>query len=356
MKVVRASPKEDQKDRENEAPSHEWSALFEAATQFKRLKCWEWMSDSDLFGVQIPETGEIGYCCVMGELGEVFALTVYPGVEGLASYEYLQGLAQDGLSGDLLGPQTLLTTQDCVMASFEDRSELHQKDLQLIRSLGMKFRGKREWPMFRNYRPGYLPWFVTASEVRLLTVTLQQATEVAEQVRENPRVLAPPQDDHDSILLRTPRDGSWANAWHFLPNYAFPTFVPIINDLRLAHLKKAGFPSMGTWTTDCVALPMPIEEGPRPYYPLGFPVFRSDGKALGVELLHPEDIETQLPEAFMKLLERLQLSPESLQVGSERAFVLLEPIAKKLNFSIQRVESLPVLDFFLQGMEEFFGA
>jgi hypothetical protein len=35
--------------------------------------------------------------------------------------------------------------------------------------------------------------------------------------------------------------------------------------------------------------------------------------------------------------------------------VLLEPIARKLKFPIQRVELLPVLEAFLQSMEGFLG-
>ncbi len=347
---------DDQKAEEMVPSMHEWAQVFQLAIAFKQLRCWEWMSDGDLFGVQDPDTGEIGYCCVMGQLGEVFALNVYPGLKGVASYQYLQRLAEDGLSGDLLGPQAMLMTQDCVMVSFEDRSELHQKDLQLIRSLGLKFRGKREWPMFRNYKPGHVPWFLTASDVRLLTGVLSQAIEVATCVRENPLFLAPPETTDDRILVRTYQEGIWMDAWHPLPDYVSPTVVPIMNDLRLAQLKKSDFPRRGIWATDCVLLPMPIHEGRRPYYPFGFPVFNEEGISLGFEKLHPDEIESQVPEVFMQLLEHSQIVPQMLQVGSERTLALLKPIAKKLNFSIQQVESLPVLDFFLQGMEDFLGS
>ena len=32
----------------------EWKDLYEAAIQFKNTKCWDWMWDTDLFGVQNP--------------------------------------------------------------------------------------------------------------------------------------------------------------------------------------------------------------------------------------------------------------------------------------------------------------
>ena len=70
--------------------SQEWQALFAAAGEFYKLRPWEWMEDSELFGVLNPETGEIGYCCVMGNLGELLALGVYLGTDGLETYLMMQ--------------------------------------------------------------------------------------------------------------------------------------------------------------------------------------------------------------------------------------------------------------------------
>ena len=49
------------------------SRLYQAAKQVKELAPWEWMTEGDLFGVQNPETKEIGFVSVMGELGEHFS-------------------------------------------------------------------------------------------------------------------------------------------------------------------------------------------------------------------------------------------------------------------------------------------
>jgi len=341
--------------KEGNISLQEWADLFDAAIAFKQLKCWEWMDDSHVFGVQNPETSEIGYCCVMGQLGEVLALNVYPGSSGLASYRQMHELARHGSPESALGHHALLNTQRCFMASYEDRSELHEKDLRLIRSLGLKFRGKKAWPMFQSYRPGYLPWFLTPPEGRFLTVALQQAIQVAEQTRVNPLLLGALHDEHKKVLVRKLEAGIWKDVWEYLPEYEMPPIVPIINDLRLAQLKKANFPRKGTWTTDCIALPMPIQEGTRPYFPYGFPVLNSEGILLGMDLLKPGEIESALPHTFMDLLEKVKCLPQSLLVGSEQALALLEPIARPLNVPIQRVESLPALECFLQGMEEFLG-
>jgi len=47
----------------------EWKELFLAADQFRLLAPWEWMDDSQVFGVRDPWTGEAGWCVVIGAAG-----------------------------------------------------------------------------------------------------------------------------------------------------------------------------------------------------------------------------------------------------------------------------------------------
>ena len=50
----------------------QWGDLFVAAqdfTDFTDLACWNWMYDSDLFGVLPEKKGEIGYCAVLVHRG-----------------------------------------------------------------------------------------------------------------------------------------------------------------------------------------------------------------------------------------------------------------------------------------------
>lgn len=108
----------------------EWRDLYNAAIEFKKIECWNWMWDSDIFGVQNPVTGEIGYCCVMGRAGELFALTVFLDSEGLDGYLKIQ-------SGEFNSfPEDMLNLQKCLTASFEDKKILQKEDFQVIKKVG----------------------------------------------------------------------------------------------------------------------------------------------------------------------------------------------------------------------------
>jgi hypothetical protein len=48
----------------------EWRGLHQAAVRVKEISPWEWMTEADIFGVQSPETGDLGFVSVLGMLGE----------------------------------------------------------------------------------------------------------------------------------------------------------------------------------------------------------------------------------------------------------------------------------------------
>jgi hypothetical protein len=122
----------------NNPPSlQKWKTLYEAATEFRKIESWRWMEDSQVFGVQNPETGEIGYCCVLGALGELFALVVYLGTEGLQTHLRVQ-------SGEIPpGGADALHSQKCLIATYENKGSLAREDLQVVRELGLNFKGRR---------------------------------------------------------------------------------------------------------------------------------------------------------------------------------------------------------------------
>ncbi len=165
----------------------EWKALYEAAAEFRKAAPWEWVKETDVFGVRNPKTGEVGYCCLMGELGEMLAMAVYEGTEGLQGYlKIRRGQIKPG------NPDALYV-QKCLMLSFENKKLLQEDDLEIIDELGLAFRGRNAWPVFRSYKPGYFPWFLNRDEVLYMTIALRQAMDVFIRMK------------HDAELLNGPR-------------------------------------------------------------------------------------------------------------------------------------------------------
>lgn len=340
--------------REAEPTTDEWRNLYRNAALFKDLACWKWMDDEDLFGVKDPEGDEMGYCVVLGAYEESFGLVVYLGTRGLLGYFQI-------LDGEIttLEPQTI-HTQRCLWASFEDRIALQKEDRKLIKDLGLTFRGRKEWPFFRQYTPGYHPWFLYGKEARFLTHALEQASNVALRYKEDPNLLFG--EDEESILVRAPhRKGHqlyWEDEW-ITPrvDLEIETEDPPLNELKLHRIKNRVKRSDTFWVADVFYSPSPVqeEEGDRPYYP---PVFLlidgSSGFILNCELF-PNNVYIEgARESLLSSIEKTEVIPHLLLLGREEITSIFDPIAKKLGIAVQVEEDLDILDEVKQSLFNMF--
>lgn len=350
-RAERSGRVEEHKAKRQSPSVREWRELYCAATEFKQAGCWNWMWDSDLFGVQNPENGEIGYCCIMGKAGEHFALAVYPGAEGLETYRRIQK------EGDYLPPFEAILLQKCLMASFEDRSLLAKRDLEVIRALGLKFRGRNSWPLFRSYLPGYVPWYLNGEEARFLTVALRQSVDVARRFSEDPEIL--PQSEN-LYLIREPRkegDGVvWRDEWiEQMPRERKEIDAQPIDEAYLNKIRKGNLQSKGTWEIDFFHLPQGVQEKKeRPYFPCTILlVDHFSGLIMGHELTDSENLAFELQKAFLRTVENLEIMPREVLVGREETFKMLKPTTCRLRVKMRRVKRLPLLE---QARETLLGS
>jgi hypothetical protein len=210
------------------ANAQDWIRLIECAGRIKQLAPWQWMREDNVFGVVHPETGEIGFISVMGALGEHLAVAVYLGASALAKFFALQQ-APPGVLDE--HPELLLEIPQ-LQASFEDRGELEDWDRQLLRGLNLKFRGRKAWPRFRSFRPGFMPWRLEPEEIGFLTMALEQLEQVAPRLKENRSFLSG--EAPGTLLIRSCRArkgnaGEWQDRYERVPPPNFPP-VPLAWD------------------------------------------------------------------------------------------------------------------------------
>ena len=318
--------------------------MYQAVIRVKKVAPWEWMSETDVFGVQNPETGEIGFVSVMGTLGEHYAVAVYLGPEGLYGFWDFQEAGPLGDFEDLLRVPQL-------QASFEDRGELTKKDRDVIKALGLKFRGRQAWPLFRSFRPGYFPWYLEAQEARFLAVALEQTLEVAPRIREDPALLAP--GDEESYLVRVSREEGGALVWEdqvvSVPPVE-PAPIPIPVDLDALEALKRVPRSRARLEMDFFMFPARIgERGDRPSFAYELLVVEAaSGMVLGTELLGPdptlEAMYGLVPMTVVRLLARLGIMPGEVKVRTALLHQLLEVLVEDLGFNLEHAPVLPALD------------
>jgi uncharacterized protein DUF6930 len=337
----------------------EWGRLYAAAGRVKKMAPWEWMMEDDVFGVRNPERDEIGFVSVMGAGGEHFAVALYQGAGALYGFLALSEASREG-TADSVGAERVLEIPQ-LQASFEDRGHLRTEDRDIIKKLGLKFRGANSWPMFRNYAPGMFPWFLTSSEARFLTTALEQSLDVATRVRDAEVVL---RGEDEEFLVRVPRVENarlvWEDKVMRMPKPELKEAAPAPLDPQLLESLKQLPEVTNVIEIELTMLPMPVrEKKDRPFFPyLLMLVDASSGVILGNDMLQPlpslDALRAEFPTKVAEHLLQLGARPLRVAVRTETTARLLAPLAEELGIRIKLSPKLPALDEAMEFMGRMF--
>ncbi|MEC0228201.1 DUF7309 domain-containing protein [Paenibacillus alba] len=325
------------------ATSEQWKGLYEAAAAFKKAECWRYVTNSHIFGVENPFNKEIGYCCILGNGGEMYGLAVYLGTESLET-----------LLSMLNGTQEIdpMFSQHCLMLSFDSRTELYPAELKQIKKLGLKFRGANAWPTFRLYEPGFFPWPIqNEEEVLFLSLALEQAIEVVQAYKNNLDAIF---IREDNVFLTRVSDGDrqnlvWSDEW-LKPMIlekanANEYLANPIDEFRLAKAKKLLKGFVGIWEIDCFFSYVPIDEGQRPYYPMiGLIVDQESEQILQFGLTDQSGIQGKMAEFLLEMIERVQVVPKEVWVCREEVFHYLKQALISFEIQVYLKSELPAME------------
>jgi hypothetical protein len=329
--------------KKSEPSLKDWKSLYDAAIAFRKIEPWEWMKETDIFGVQNPQTGEVGYCCIMGELGEVLAIAVYLGTEGLDGY---LNIRRGQIQYD--DPDSLFI-QNCLMLSFENRKLVQEDDREIINELGLKFRGKNAWPVFRRYEPGYFPWFLNRDEVIYMMNALQQATDICLRFKDDAKLFRAPVKNHYLIRVAEEKNGrvSWKDEWRkpSPPEKKDQGLYKPVDEVRIQRLKKTVKSTPAIWEIDFFYAPTPVLEVERPFFPYAIMIIDHDtGFILDMHLAETRSYQKEFLEKFLNCIETTSVIPLEILARKEEVLKLLEIYASRLNIRLSRVKKLKNID------------
>ena len=324
------------------APSLEqWKRLHELMDKISELAPWEFMYEHNIFGVQFPETNDLGFVSVMGNLGEHFATAVYMGKKGFEGFLTMQRM------GYRLGPDIVLEVPQ-LQASFEDREMIRPEDRKIIKQLNLKFRGEKAWPQFRSYRPGCFPWYLEKDEAQMLIHGLEQLLDVAPRFKEDPDMLQSTEPD-GRYLVRVHENGKWADRPQKIMFPADPPLRLRMNMDALNYLK-----SMSKQNSIVEVDIQMMEEAvrdkkfDRPYFPFMLMIAEKQSHMiLGFDLLSPlpslEEMWEHIPEKVTATLANYLL-PKEIQTKNPVIALLLSPLEKEVGCKVNLVSRLPAVE------------
>lgn len=337
--------------------------LYELAFAFRSAKPWDRLYEDELFAVPLP-SGETGYCSVMGRAGEHLALAVYPGEQGLRSFQRMQEAESAIERFELPNPlkmQEHMFSQLCIQCSLENKDMLQPEELSSARDHaarhGIKFRGSNSFPQFIKYRPAAYPTRVTSEEdIQILCEALRAVLAVNEKLRNAEHVVSEKETlgfsdglaAARSLPVLTPgQDGcTWSTG--VLPDIMPQTYPqPVLRDeLLLARLKKAKKRNT-TWVCDVVMCPQPVqeEEDSTPVFPyILIAADKKTGTALPPAMIrsYDQEADTLLHKLGEQMLEFCL--PRRMIVTDDRTHALLEAITDSLGIELVRTDGDELLE------------
>jgi hypothetical protein len=332
-----------------------WQDFYQAAIEFRDLKPWEWMYDSELFGIQDPQSGETNYCCIMGNAGEHYAMGLYLGDEGLKSYLLLSNLADQVPSADI---KAIIYNQLMLKVEFTSRENITENELKIFKELGLKFRGKQAWVAGRYFSPDRPDYPLDASQALILTHALRQAALVCERVKNDKDLLYGPEEE---MLVRIPEQQEEALSWserfekpktyHFHP---FPSIKPSAKRVKKAKEKLEQkdaamllmFQYMGTPVLD-ESKQMVI---PRMAIWLSYP----EAMVIGNEVIMPDRSMEDLEDAFFELIHHLELIPKQIGFNSVMGYRAFLELTDALEIEALLIPDDPLFAEVEQSLQQFF--
>lgn len=330
-----------------------WPKTLAKAKEFQQLKPWEVMTDEHIFAIEDPDTGEYLFCSVLGQAEEMYGLAVYVGADGFFTLI-------DSLSGMKSGSE-IVKHQRSLLVSFEDRTDLEQEEYDIIKSYDVSFRGKKAWPSFVSFKPGFYPWMLDEEEVRQMYIALNESIKMFEQIKDGLHL--PHIATDEKILVKYTEDDREDNfeemimgideiveeiSIYDLVDYYIPTELEIKRAM-----KKAKKPLNTTVEFQATYLEIPIQEvpGERPIFPSAIFVADHEEGLIYSHNMYDEEINSfNVQQEFLKIFDQLGGTPKEI-ITDHRTYSYLTPILEHINVSIELDEELPVISNVLEEMQ-----
>ena len=318
----------------------QWLALHHAFRHYCEAKPWERLANEDVLAVNDPLGHFKGYCVALGDGGVAYGLGVYLGDRGLLNYLTTMTSEDEPVDVEMLERGLALTAILC------DREELENEERKAMRDLGLRYRGRGRWPIFRSVIPGHWPWYVNADEARFLTIALDNVRDVAERIGQGMLDLYAGRAPSE-VLTQSLRGGVWRDEWELLRPPVLPVEDHRADTDRLQSIIRSTPVGSAVWEVTASYIPTGAQDGrgTRPYLPTLVMVVEGDsGLILTARMLGRVPSVAEKQEPVLEFLEQAERLPGGLVCDRDGTADLLAPIASALGIGLY-VGPTPALDF-----------
>ncbi len=153
------------KTNSNLTLKEKWLHLYDVTAKIASYSPWDAFGEDDTFAYIWKDRSK---CVFFSFINDSI------GKRGIACYidedNYLRARARLASRNEKQEPVFML--QNAFICLWDDREDLSKRDYELIKELGLKFRGRGAWLHFDKYKIGYTPSYLSEDEIDFLMVAL----------------------------------------------------------------------------------------------------------------------------------------------------------------------------------------
>ena len=327
----------------------DWRSMYAVAEEILALAPWKTHFEEDLFAIQPRKDGSVYFVSIMGNQGEHHAIAYYPGLESLSRFRMVQ--TSELSFSDRRGVELILLNGH-LQVSFETKRNLVPPDLDVLKSLELRYRGK--WPAFRSCQPARLPWITNEQEAQDLKILMEQTVAILKRSDED--LLRP--FDEEEFFLRTwdGQDSVCRVADLPVHQHIIQAMIPegVLNGLKKSKLKIE---------LELILMISPISDvppGEAPYLPMMLIAADSDsGMVVGFEVISTRDgvdaAYARIPEALTGLLRKAGIIPAKILARHPMVLSALMTYRDAYGIEFKMSGSLPAVDEAADSVMQFMG-
>ena len=305
---------------------------------------WEYMYETDIFGVNIPGNNRTYFVSVMGSAGQMPALAAYDGAGALQMFWELQ--EED--SG--LQPWAIVDIPHFLLSfpgkDFPDPGKLNHFKPDGVNS------DEGVIPVIDKVVPGFVYFPPEGKDLDDLLFVFEQSIEVLKRASEDKYFLMPDGFTDDDYLVRESKSGPaghrWSDFYRNIPprkivysgKYSKKLLTSLSNTSKTREIVQL----------DLVLVPNPVmDKGPKGYFAYALLITNVEtGSIDGLKLLTPfpnlHAMHESVPEHVLKLLINMPRVPRVIEVRTSLMTTLLTSLLKRAGIIVRRVDKLESID------------
>ncbi|SHH95316.1 DUF7309 domain-containing protein [Clostridium grantii] len=326
----------------NKDINNNFEELFQKAKEFNEVKPWQWLGGTDVFGIKLHDMDEIVFCSVMGMGEELYGMAIYKGIRGIESYFKM-------LDRDYDLDEEAIHIQQAITIDFVDRNEVTSQDYELIKDSGIKFRGKKQWPILREYEPGFIPWFAEEENLILMGRILDKAKDYVLYLKDNMDKAALMQEGKCHVREFYEDNSFKEKVVDYIKlneEYDSLIEIPIVyDDLSIRRIKKQCKKTNVVLEIDAFYDLMPVEEEDQvPYFHGILMIVDVDEEyIIGNHITHPYNMAEEFQRYLLEFFNEKNELPRKVLISNFNLLTWVEDMFDKLGVQVEFVDHLSLI-------------